>query len=417
MLQQHSKQIEIKQPAQQILNEMPHKQLEQQPKLATNINVFNEKLYTNSSKTSNISAHIKRVNFDLPQIVEGVEGTKNKLGLPPPLHSVNKLSTKASSSSRNVSSSSNKGSRVENIVTSESTSAHQTPVASTSGTSFISALPLEAALQSNKTLTTYRQTSSTYIDASKPLNSLLHTQRGASNYTSLSSNKKSSLHHHYTHSPQKRIVYNGTYPIDLPLQSRFEVLARDYDPEANAESARLKYAHMLNDYDLDECDILDDVAEQDEDDEDFIYDDDDDEDYDEEDDVEDENGNIAEDVERLPNAMEEFITPHERPQLSFLSRLGILKESSIASKSPLVNSGSDENKHHAVWSMQELIANPSIPLNYQKMCHEVEQSLTSFEKYLDSKTLEQRKPTTQKQPVRTFDIDGPVEELDIKKKI
>lgn len=47
--------------------------------------------------------------------------------------------------------------------------------------------------------------------------------------------------------------------------------------------------------------------------------------------------------------------------------------------------------------MQELIANPGIPLNYKKMCSEVEQSLSKFEAYLDAK----------KSVVRTFDIDAP----------
>uniref|UniRef100_A0A0A1WZF5 Uncharacterized protein n=1 Tax=Zeugodacus cucurbitae TaxID=28588 RepID=A0A0A1WZF5_ZEUCU len=415
-LQQQMQQQQQMQPPQQ-----------QQQKLAQNITACNDKLTKNSSSNSNITSNVsvKRVNFDLPQkVVDSsvvaatpVEVATRKLPQPPPpavTSGVTKFSTQASSNSSSLSSSGSRNNGSNSHVSSRvaalgNASEDHTNSASASK---IATTSLADGVQASKTLAAYQRNSAE--DTSKaPLSLPPHYARKASNRAEVAR----------THlSPFKHIVYNGTYPIDLPLQSRFDALGRDYDPEANAETTRLKYTHLLNDYDLDEQDLLDDVAEEDED-EDDDDDEDEDDDYVEEDDADaygyNETHELAKVDERMPYNMAAFLPEQERPPRStLLNRLGVIREVSTSSSVEAAGAGgtvSTSSNHHAVWSMQELIANPSIPLNYQKMCHEVEQSLTSFEKYLDSKTFEHRK--SQQQPVRTYDIDGPIGEPQDKKHI
>lgn len=407
---------------------------QQQQKLAQNINACNDKLTrnlsSNSNTTSNANANVivKRVNFDLPQKVDSmaaaarVESVNRNCPPPPPPASVATFSTPASSNSCSISSSDSRCSSSSHLnsraaaLGSESVSGEvcfNSASASNSTTT-----PLAGSVQATKTLAAYQRSASASANyTSKPL-TLPHYARKASNRAELAR-----IHL----SPYKQIVYNGTYPIDLPLQSRFEALGRDYDPEANAQTTRLKYTHILNDYDLDEHDLLDDVAEEDEDDDDededdddFVVDDDDANayDYNEADELE-----FNKVDEHMPYDMAAFLADQGRPERgTLLNRLGVIREVStsnsvsLAGDEPADAAGTvTTSNHHAVWSMQELIANPAIPLNYQKMCHEVEQSLTSFEKYLDSKTFEQRK--SQQQPVRTYDIDGPIGEPQDKKHI
>ncbi|XP_039962516.1 uncharacterized protein LOC120776097 isoform X3 [Bactrocera tryoni] len=418
----------------QLLQQMQQQQKQNMPQqqqmLAQTINACNDKLTSNLSSNSNTTSNtnanvpVKRVNFDLPQKVDSVvsaarvEAANRKFPPPPPSANVANFSTQASSNSSSISSSGSRNS--SNSHTSSKAAALGTEgVSNEARTNSASAsnsttTPLAGSAQATKTLAAYQRGSSASAnDTSKPL-TLPQYARKASNRAELAR----------THlSPYKQIVYNGTYPIDLPLQSRFEALGRDYDPEANAQTTRLKYTHILNDYDLDDHDLLDDVAEEDEDDDDdddddYMVDDDDADayDYNEADELEFDQVN-----ERMPYNMAAFLPEQDRPERgTLLNRLGVVREVSTSNSVSLTGaeaaSGSvTTSNHHAVWSMQELIANPAIPLNYQKMCHEVEQSLTSFEKYLDSKTFEQRK--SQQQPVRTYDIDGPIGEPQDKKHI
>lgn len=416
---------------QQQLQQMQQQQRQnipqQQQKLAQTINACNDKLTrnisSNSNSTSNANANVtvKRVNFDLPQKVDSevaaarVEPPNREFLPPQPPASVASFSTQASSNSSSISisgsrnsSNSHTSSRAAAFGIESDSSEILTNSASASNSS---TTPLAGNAQAPKTLATYQRSSSVSTnDTSKPLT--------VPNYARKVSSRAELARTHL--SPYKQIVYNGTYPIDLPLQSRFEALGRDYDPEANAQTTRLKYTHILNDYDLDEHDLLDDVAEEDEDDDDYVDDDDVDAyDYNEADELE-----FDQVDERMSYDMATLLAEQGRPERgTLLNRMGVIRE--VSTSNSVSQAGGNAagagdavtttSNHHAVWSMQELIANPAIPLNYRKMCHEVEQSLTSFEKYLDSKTFEQRK--SQQQPVRTYDIDGPIGELHDKKHI
>ncbi|KAI8116810.1 Protein transport protein Sec16A [Lucilia cuprina] len=146
----------------------------------------------------------------------------------------------------------------------------------------------------------------------------------------------------------KNIVYNGTFPIDMPLQTRFN----NYDPEANCTAQDLRnyevYESSSND---EEDDHEEDYEEQ--------YDDDN----------------------------EQLEDEEEAETSSYLS----YKSKTLASSLGIITSKSQTQKPPQVWSLKELINDPSIPFNYKKMCNEVEQSLQQFEDYIDAKALNEEK--------------------------
>ncbi|KPU75194.1 uncharacterized protein Dana_GF26642, partial [Drosophila ananassae] len=211
---------------------------------------------------------------------------------------------------------------------------------------------------------------------------------------------KTTSQYHLARKPH--IVFNGTYPIDMPLGQVQK--SSSYDPEANADRSDLQRyrSYVLNDYDvIDEDAEGEEQAEEEEDDE-------DDDDVEEEEEEDDLLYDESYDDER-----------HYYRRQELLNKYGI-----IATK-PEMASSQAQPQH--VWSMEELIANPAIPLNYKKMCSEVEQSLSRFENYLDRK-----KEQPQQQPggrpggggggaststVRTYDIDAPMRALSSKKKL
>ncbi|XP_017065113.1 uncharacterized protein LOC108103890 isoform X2 [Drosophila eugracilis] len=193
-------------------------------------------------------------------------------------------------------------------------------------------------------------------------------------------------HVHLSRKPH--IVFNGTYPIDMPLtQGQSQLKSNSYDPEANADIGDLqRYRnYMLHDYVIDEDAEGEEQAEEEGEDDEYADEDlfpyaDDDESFDDGD----------------------YYT-HE-----LLNKYGIIstKESGRAERTPgNVEAATSVAQPQHVWSMEELIANPAIPLNYKKMCTEVEHSLSRFENYLDSKKDQQMHPGAG--PVRTFDIDAP----------
>lgn len=204
----------------------------------------------------------------------------------------------------------------------------------------------------------------------------------------------------------KNIVFNGTYPIDMPLQARYE----NYDPEANCSmdnnSKYEAYVSSNDDYD-----------DEDEDDDDD--DDDDEDDYAEGDEDVDNDYMTRKDnlvvYEKHNQDIESENSHYHRHQRhKTLNAYGIIK----AQSSSYVGAKTAQQKPPQVWSMQELINDPSIPLNYKKMCNEVEQSLQSFEKYIDSKTMAQNTEFTQTNSpkflhkttnVKTFNIDDPID--------
>ncbi|EDX01479.2 protein transport protein Sec16A isoform X4 [Drosophila yakuba] len=193
---------------------------------------------------------------------------------------------------------------------------------------------------------------------------------------------------HLTRKPH--IVFNGTYPIDMPLtQGQSQLKNNSYDPEANTDRGDIqRYRnYMLHDYVIDEDAEGEEQAEEDGEEDEYGDEDlypyaDDDESFDDGDyythQLLNKYGIIPSgeqrSVERTPASVEAATTTAAQPQ--------------------------------HVWSMKELIANPAIPLNYKKMCSEVEQSLSRFENYLDSKK-EQQLPPGVATAVRTFDIDAP----------
>lgn len=77
---------------------------------------------------------------------------------------------------------------------------------------------------------------------------------------------------------------------------------------------------------------------------------------------------------------------------------------------------SDENEcsGHQIWSMEEILHNPEVPLNYEKMYHEVmERNFPEFEQYLDSKyekmlSRKNTSPINSSGPTaKTFPLDIP----------
>ena len=199
----------------------------------------------------------------------------------------------------------------------------------------------------------------------------------------------------------KNIVFNGTFPIDMPLHTHFN----NYDPEAaniNANDKDYEAYESSSNYDDDE----DVYADNDYDD------DDDDDDVDEDDDLDfDDDDDESNDKHCLLHSTKTFgkETKPKPPSAA-----------AAAAALPSHKHHHYHNQHHQVWSMQELINDPSIPLNYKKMCNEVEQSLQQFEQYIDSKTYNDEKSfkmkaSTKQPPVlRTFNIDDPI---DLKKNI
>lgn len=203
----------------------------------------------------------------------------------------------------------------------------------------------------------------------------------------------------------KNIVFNGTYPIDMPLPSnRF----KNYDPEANCglNDEMLYEAYISSNDDYDEEDDDAEEGEEAEEDEDFIL-------YDEH----------NHDLESVNS----HYLHHRRHKT--LNSYGIIKaQTSSNSTTTTTTSITNSQKAPQVWSMQELINDPSIPLNYKKMCNEVEHSLQQFEKYIDSKNagtsstnlalvegpdkdmkMLMGKQKTAKPVVKTFNIDDPID--------
>ncbi|XP_068154911.1 uncharacterized protein, partial [Drosophila tropicalis] len=212
---------------------------------------------------------------------------------------------------------------------------------------------------------------------------LVQQQQRQANSLALASSSSSSSsltnHSQFSLCRKPHIIFNGTYPIDMPLNN-----SNNYDAEANADRSELqRYRYMLHDY------IIDEDAEGEEQaeaavgyvDQEELLDYEDDEDDDDNEYVDDEDDTIDDDD------YEYFVSHHNRRRTPRQRKANMY-------------SNSDGHQSQNVWSMQELIANPSIPLNYKKMCSEVEQSLNKFEAYLDSKK--------QTNAVRTFDIDAPV---------
>lgn len=185
------------------------------------------------------------------------------------------------------------------------------------------------------------------------------------------------------------IVFNGTYPIDMPLtQGQSQLKSNSYDPEANADRGDLqRYRnYMLHDY------VIDEDAEGEE--------------QAEEEGEEDEYGDGDEDLFPYADDDESF-DDGDYYTHQLLNKYGIIPsgEKQRVERTPAsVEAATSAAQPQHVWSMKELIANPAIPLNYKKMCSEVEQSLSRFENYLDSKKEQQVPPGA---AVRTFDIDAP----------
>lgn len=181
---------------------------------------------------------------------------------------------------------------------------------------------------------------------------------------------------------KKHIVYNGTFPIDMPLTASYN----NYDPEANFNR------EDFSNYQAYESDSNEDDDEDDENEYDDYQED--------EDEVQQYENNY------LLNQDLESLQHHKS-----LAAYGILK-----AKTKGKPSLPQTQKPPQVWSMQELINDPSIPLNYKKMCNEVEQSLQEFEQYIDSKSNSDDKAFKMAKPpvLRTFNIDDPI---DLKKNI
>lgn len=183
--------------------------------------------------------------------------------------------------------------------------------------------------------------------------------------------------------PRPHIVFNGTYPIDMPLGQGQS--SSSYDPEANLQRYR---SYMLRDY------VIDEDAEGEEQ---AIGEEEDEEEEEYEDELFPYGHNDDEDDESYDDT--DYYTH------SLLNKYGIIpskeeagsRERTAAAMEAGRQAGAAAQPQH-VWSMEELIANPNIPLNYKKMCSEVEQSLSRFESYLDNK---------KKREVRTYDIDAP----------
>ncbi|XP_070067308.1 uncharacterized protein [Drosophila virilis] len=197
------------------------------------------------------------------------------------------------------------------------------------------------------------------------------------------------------------IVFNGTYPIDMPLGVTPPApLAShhrsSYDAEANADRSEMqRYRYMMHDYVIDEDAEGEELAEEDD------YDDDDDDDDDDEDAYDDDAYDEYDDYDYVLQQNNDF-----------LSKLGIIKQPQPQQQQQRQQQQQPATAPQNVWSMQELIANPGIPINYKKMCTEVEQSLSKFEAYLDAKgqaTTTAAATTTSTTPgvVRTYDIDAP----------
>lgn len=182
----------------------------------------------------------------------------------------------------------------------------------------------------------------------------------------------------------KNIIYKGTFPIDMPLNSSLN----DYDPEANFKR------YDLSNYQVFESDSNDEYDDDDEDEDNDVLDDD----Y----------GEFLitkQNLETLNHAH------HSEHQYKSLASYGIIKAKRKTFSPPMTT-----QKPPQVWSMQELINDPSIPLNYKKMCNEVEQSLQDFEQFIDSKAHNDKKTLKTVKPpvVHTFNIDDPI---DLKKNI
>uniref|UniRef100_A0A1I8NIX3 Uncharacterized protein n=1 Tax=Musca domestica TaxID=7370 RepID=A0A1I8NIX3_MUSDO len=174
----------------------------------------------------------------------------------------------------------------------------------------------------------------------------------------------------------KNIVFNGTYPIDMPLQNRF----KNYDPEANCgiDENQLYEATYHQDASSNDEEYDDEDEEEEEYDENNFYEDEDDNGY-----LEYKQQQQLHDLESL-NSHYHLHHRHQKHK-QLLSSYGIIKAPTSSSSSSSMAKLSQKPAHQ-VWSMQELINDPSIPLNYKKMCNEVEQSLQQFEKYIDAKT-------------------------------
>lgn len=198
-------------------------------------------------------------------------------------------------------------------------------------------------------------------------------QNLSNNVYKQAANKHQQQHHMFLN---KNIIYNGTFPIDMPLQTRFN----NYDPEANCSSEDYRNYEAYK------------SSSNDEDDEDDGEDDDEDEESDYE-----EQHFLVQDLESVN-----------------LTKYGIIKANTKTNTKPLTSNS--QQKPPQVWSMQELINDPSIPLNYKKMCNEVEQSLQEFEHFIDNKNNADDKMFKSKKPptLRTFNIDDPI---DLKKNI
>ncbi|XP_070074856.1 uncharacterized protein Sec16 isoform X3 [Drosophila takahashii] len=189
-------------------------------------------------------------------------------------------------------------------------------------------------------------------------------------------------------SRKPHIVFNGTYPIDMPLtQSK----SSSYDPEANADRGDLqRYRnYMLHDYVIDEDAEGEEQAQEEQEEDEYA----------------------DEDLFPYAHDADESFDDGDYYTHELLNKYGIIPSKEGAQRTPAtveaatITSNSASKPQH-VWSMEELIANPAIPLNYKKMCTEVEQSLSRFESYLDSKKEQQQMPPPLA-AVRTFDIDAP----------
>lgn len=171
---------------------------------------------------------------------------------------------------------------------------------------------------------------------------------------------------------RKNIVYNGTYPIDMPLaMEKFgHLTTHRYNTEGSITDDPTTYNILMRDF-------IDAFAGE----------------YGKE-----ERGNVTNELSA---------------DLDILGKTK-LSPSCPSSPSPSTSHCKRAHQHYQsphrpatpqVWSMQELIANPHVPLNYKKMCHEVEQSLQQFEDYIDTKAIEDNSNV----PVlRTFDVDRPI---------
>ncbi|XP_075155952.1 uncharacterized protein LOC142229288 [Haematobia irritans] len=181
----------------------------------------------------------------------------------------------------------------------------------------------------------------------------------------------------------KNIVFNGTYPIDMPLKARF----KNYDPEANSGGLDEMYEAYISSH------------EDDDDEDDDEDDDDDDEDIEYNEDQEMASDEVympyAKQIQDLESDNSHYFNYHrhrrQQDRHKALASYGIIR---AQQKAPNNNMHTLTQTVPQVWSMQELIHDRSIPLNYKKMCHEVEHSLQQFEKYIDSKSGHNHPPAT-----------------------